>query len=184
VQAVRILWGQIVIAVLIALFVIFAAAQSTLWRLGLQPQLGDPWFYRRSGMPADLTPAFFSWGSGATPMCDGLLDRGRLSCFARMISVAVASVLVRSRGRTATPIPTVPPAERHRPKSAPPACLDRMAGPAMAACTTGSPPKLFFADQLSFECAGDLRSEPDIEANDLILSTVKAKFTLTILIAE
>jgi hypothetical protein len=60
----------------------------------------------------------------------------------------------------------------------------RAAGAGNGSVRGRSPPKLFFADQLSFECASDFRSEPDVEANDPILSTVKAKFTLTILFVQ
>jgi type IV secretion system protein VirD4 len=44
VSTTRILWGQIVIVLLIVLVAIWAATQWTAWRLGFQPQLGQPWF--------------------------------------------------------------------------------------------------------------------------------------------
>jgi type IV secretion system protein VirD4 len=61
VSATRILWGQIVIVFTIVLVAIWAATQWTAWRLGFPPQLGQPWFYVRPGMPVYLPPAFFWW---------------------------------------------------------------------------------------------------------------------------
>ncbi len=60
-SATRILWGQIVIVLLIVLVAIWAATQWTAWRLGFQPQLGQPWFRLWPGMPVYLPPAFFWW---------------------------------------------------------------------------------------------------------------------------
>lgn len=61
VPATRILWGQIVIVLVIVLVAIWAATQWTAWRLGFPPQLGEPWFYIRPGMPVYLPQAFFWW---------------------------------------------------------------------------------------------------------------------------
>jgi hypothetical protein len=154
--------------------------QSTARRLGFKPRLADPWFCLWSGRPVYLPPAFFWWW-------------------------LLYGVYVRQSSRHGPPSPHRP--ERYRPWShsssdlagagrqrqhlrppgdtgRSPRCRPVRIGwqvPAVATCAAGSPPKLLFADELSFECAGDLWSEPDIEANDPILSTVKAKFTLTIL---
>jgi len=61
VSATKILWGQITIVVLIVLATTWAATQWTAWRLGFQPQLGQPWFHIVAGMPVYLPPAFFWW---------------------------------------------------------------------------------------------------------------------------
>jgi hypothetical protein len=61
VSATRILWGQIVIVLLIVLATTWAATQWTAWRLGFQPQLGQPWFHLLPGMPVYVPPAFFWW---------------------------------------------------------------------------------------------------------------------------
>ena len=48
----RILWGResaLVLAVVLA--TIWIATQWTAWRLGFQPQLGQPWFELAQGMP-------------------------------------------------------------------------------------------------------------------------------------
>jgi type IV secretion system protein VirD4 len=61
VSATRVLWGQIVIVLLIVLATTWGATQWTAWRLGFQPQLGQPWFHLWPGMPVYLPPAFFAW---------------------------------------------------------------------------------------------------------------------------
>jgi type IV secretion system protein VirD4 len=61
VSATKILWGQITIVVLIVLATTWAATQWTAWRLGFQPQLGQPWFQIVPGLPVYLPPAFFWW---------------------------------------------------------------------------------------------------------------------------
>jgi type IV secretion system protein VirD4 len=61
VSATKILWGQITIVVLIVLATMWAATQWTAWRLGFQPQLGQPWLQIVPGMPVYLPPAFFWW---------------------------------------------------------------------------------------------------------------------------
>ena len=58
--ATTILWGQILIVGLVALLFVWAATQWTAWRLGFQPELGDPWF-SLFGWPVYAPPAFFWW---------------------------------------------------------------------------------------------------------------------------
>lgn len=60
-SATKILWGQITIVVTIVLFTTWAATQWVAWRLGYQPQLGQPWFELAYGVPVYLPPAFFWW---------------------------------------------------------------------------------------------------------------------------
>ncbi|MBB6010784.1 conjugal transfer protein TraG [Brucella intermedia] len=56
----RILWGQIAIVFVIVLVMTWAATQWTAFRLGFQPQLGNPWF-ELVGLPFYYPPAFFWW---------------------------------------------------------------------------------------------------------------------------
>ncbi len=58
--ATRIRWTQIVIVVAIVFAAIWAATQWTAYRLGYQPQLGEPWAHI-VGIPLYLPPAFFAW---------------------------------------------------------------------------------------------------------------------------
>ncbi|RUX43807.1 conjugal transfer protein TraG, partial [Mesorhizobium sp. M7A.F.Ca.US.014.04.1.1] len=58
--ATRILWGQLVAVLLIVLVTTWGATQWTAWRLGFQPQLGDPWL-ELAGHSIYPPPAFFWW---------------------------------------------------------------------------------------------------------------------------
>ncbi|MGH6834135.1 MAG: conjugal transfer protein TraG [Methylocella sp.] len=58
--ATKIFWGQILVVFAIVLATIWAATQWTAWRLGYQPQLGDPWSVV-AGVPLYSPPAFFGW---------------------------------------------------------------------------------------------------------------------------
>lgn len=56
----RILWGQIAVVFTIVLVMTWAATQWVAFRLGFQPQLGNPWF-ELVGLPVYYPPAFFWW---------------------------------------------------------------------------------------------------------------------------
>jgi type IV secretion system protein VirD4 len=56
----RILWGQIAVVFTIVLVMTWAATQWVAFRLGFQPQLGNPWF-DLAGLPVYYPPAFFWW---------------------------------------------------------------------------------------------------------------------------
>ena len=60
-SATRILWGQIIVVFAIVLVTMWAATQWVAWKLGYQPQLGQPWFELLPGVPIYLPPAFFWW---------------------------------------------------------------------------------------------------------------------------
>ena len=60
-SATKILWGQLIVVSLIALAFVWAATQWTAWRLGFQPQLGQPWFELHRGWPVYVPSAFFWW---------------------------------------------------------------------------------------------------------------------------
>ena len=60
-SATKILWGQIIVVFAIVLITMWAATQWVAWRLGYQPQLGQPWFELAPGVPVYLPPAFFWW---------------------------------------------------------------------------------------------------------------------------
>ena len=60
-SATRILWGQILIVLAIVLATMWAATQWVAWKLGYQPQLGQPWFELIPGVPIYLPPSFFWW---------------------------------------------------------------------------------------------------------------------------
>jgi type IV secretion system protein VirD4 len=60
-SATRILWGQILVVLAIVVVTTWAATQWVAWKLGYQPQLGQPWFEIASGIPVYLPPSFFWW---------------------------------------------------------------------------------------------------------------------------
>ncbi|KJC40155.1 conjugal transfer protein TraG [Bradyrhizobium sp. LTSP849] len=60
-SATKILWGQIIVVFAIVLVTMWAATQWVAWKLGYQPQLGQPWFELVPGVPVYLPPAFFWW---------------------------------------------------------------------------------------------------------------------------
>jgi type IV secretion system protein VirD4 len=60
-QSTKILWGQIIVVFAIVLLTTWTATQWTAWRLGYQPQLGQPWFELARGVPVYIPPAFFWW---------------------------------------------------------------------------------------------------------------------------
>jgi len=60
-SATRIMWGQILVVLGIVLATTWAATQWVAWKLGYQPQLGQPWFEIASGIPVYLPPSFFWW---------------------------------------------------------------------------------------------------------------------------
>ena len=53
--------GPISVVLAIILATTWAATQWVAWRLGYQPQLGQPWFELAHGVPIYLPPAFFWW---------------------------------------------------------------------------------------------------------------------------
>ncbi|MCK1627892.1 conjugal transfer protein TraG [Bradyrhizobium sp. 160] len=59
-SATKILWGQVVTVLAIVLLTFWAATEWTAWRLGFQPQLGQPWF-ELLHFSFYLPPAFFWW---------------------------------------------------------------------------------------------------------------------------
>jgi hypothetical protein len=56
----KILWGQIVVVLLVALAGVWGATEWTAWRLGFQQQLGPAWF-TLADLPVYLPPSFFWW---------------------------------------------------------------------------------------------------------------------------
>ncbi len=106
-SATKILWGQIAIVVLIVLATTWAATQWTAWRLGFQPQLGQPWFQIMPGVPVYLPPAFFWWWYAYDAYAPRIFLEG--ACMAAsggFISIAVAVGMSVWRARETTTIET------------------------------------------------------------------------------
>ena len=59
-SATKILWGQVLLVCATVVAFLWAATEWTAWKLGFQPQLGQPWF-ELFGWPFYQPPAFFWW---------------------------------------------------------------------------------------------------------------------------
>ena len=105
-SATKILWGQITTVFLIVLFTTWAATQWTAWRLGFQPQLGQPWF-ELAGWPVYYPPAFFWWwyfyDAYAPPI---FVEGAYIAASGGFISIAVAILMSVWRAREAKNVET------------------------------------------------------------------------------
>ena len=101
-----ILWGQILIVGLVALLFVWAATQWTAWRLGFQPELGEPWF-SLFGWRVYIPPAFFWWWYWYDAYAPRVFVEGAIIAGAGGIfAVLVAIFLSILRAREASDITT------------------------------------------------------------------------------
>ena len=101
-SATRILWGQILVVLAIVLATTWAATQWVAWKLGYQPQLGQPWFEIAAGVPVYLPPSFFWWWYAYDAYAPHVFVQG--ACIAAsggFISIAVAIAMSVLRAREA-----------------------------------------------------------------------------------
>ena len=106
-SATKILWGQVTAVFAIVLITLWAATQWTAWRLGYQPQLGQPWFELWRGAPVYLPPAFFWWWYAYDAYAPRIFIEG--ACIAAsggFISIAVAISMSVWRAREAKNVAT------------------------------------------------------------------------------
>ena len=104
--ATTILWGQILIVGLVALLFVWVATQWTAWRLGFQPELGEPWF-SLFGWPVYIPPAFFWWWYWYDAYAPRIFVEGAIIAGAGgIVSVLVAIFLSILRAREASDITT------------------------------------------------------------------------------
>lgn len=101
-SATKILWGQIVIVFMVVLITMWAATQWVAWKLGFQPQLGQPWFEVLPGMPVYLPPAFFWWWYAYDAYAPHVFVEGAyIAASGGFISIAVAIGMSVWRAREA-----------------------------------------------------------------------------------
>ena len=104
--ATTILWGQILIVGLVALLFVWAATQWAAWRLGFQPELGEPWF-SLFGWPVYIPPAFFWWWYWYDAYAPRVFVEGAIIAGAGgIVSILVAIFLSILRAREANDITT------------------------------------------------------------------------------
>jgi type IV secretion system protein VirD4 len=115
-SATKILWGQILTVFLIVLMTTWGATQWTAYRLGFQPQLGQPWF-QLAGWPIYYPPAFFWWwyfyDAYAPPI---FVEGAYIAASGGFISIAVAISMSVWRAREAKNVETYGSARWARPE--------------------------------------------------------------------
>src|SRR5712664_1978467 len=103
----RILWGQITLVLAVVLATTWTATQWTAWRLGFQPQLGQPWFELAQGMPVYYPPAFFWWWYAYDAYAPPIFVEGAfIAASGGFIAIAVAIALSILRAREAKNVET------------------------------------------------------------------------------
>jgi type IV secretion system protein VirD4 len=101
-SATKILWGQIIVVFAIVLVTTWAATQWVAWKLGYQPQLGQPWFELLPGVPIYLPPAFFWWWYAYDAYAPHVFVEGAyIAASGGFISIAVAIGMSVWRAREA-----------------------------------------------------------------------------------
>jgi type IV secretion system protein VirD4 len=101
-SATRILWSQILVILSIVLAAMWAATQWVAWKLGYQPQLGQPWFEIISGVPVYLPPSFFWWWYAYDAYAPQIFVEGAyIAASGGFISIAVAIAMSVLRAREA-----------------------------------------------------------------------------------
>lgn len=105
-SATKILWGPILTVLSTVLASIWSATQWTAWRLGFQPQLGEPWF-EIGGMPVYPPPAIVWWWffyDAYAP--DVFMTAGIIAASGGLIAIAVAVGMSVWRAREAKDLAT------------------------------------------------------------------------------
>jgi len=106
-SAARVLWGQVLIVFAIVILSTWAATQWTAWRLGFQPELGQPWFEFSYGIPIYLPPAFFWWWYSYDAYAPSIFVEGAyISASGALVSIVVAIGMSIWRAREAKSIVT------------------------------------------------------------------------------
>ncbi|MBJ3764565.1 conjugal transfer protein TraG [Maribius pontilimi] len=104
--ATAILWGQILIVCLVALLFIWAATQWVAWRLGFQPQLGEP-MTTILGLPIYAPPNFFLWWYWYDAYAPRVFVEGAVIAGAGgFATIAIAILLSVLRAREASEVTT------------------------------------------------------------------------------
>ena len=101
-SATKILWGQIVVVLAIVVVTMWAATQWVAWKLGYQPQLGQPWFELSSEVPVYFPPSFFWWWYAYDAYAPRVFVEGAyIASSGGFISIAVAVAMSVWRAREA-----------------------------------------------------------------------------------
>jgi type IV secretion system protein VirD4 len=105
-SATKILWGQVLLVGAVALAFLWAATEWTAWRLGFQPQLGQPWFefFR---WPFYQPPAFLWWWFSFDAYAhEVFVEGGFIAAAGGVAAIAVSVAMSVSRAGEAKRITT------------------------------------------------------------------------------
>ena len=102
----RILWGQIIVVFIIVLVMVWTSTQWVAFRLGFQPQLGNPWF-DVAGWPVYYPPAFFWWWFSYDAYAPGIFTEGAfIATSGALFAIAAAFFMSIIRAREARNVAT------------------------------------------------------------------------------
>lgn len=102
----RILWGQLLLVSLIVLLFVWTATEWVAWRLGFQPQLGEP-ICEVLGLPLYPPPAFFVWWYWYDAYAPEVFMEGAyIASAGGFVAIAVAIALSVWRAREAKNVST------------------------------------------------------------------------------
>ena len=102
----RILWGQIIVVFTIVLVMVWTSTQWVAFRLGFQPQLGNPWF-DVAGWPVYYPPAFFWWWFSYDAYAPDIFTEGALiATSGALFAIAAAFFMSIIRAREARNVAT------------------------------------------------------------------------------
>ena len=102
----RILWDQIIVVFIIVLVMVWTSTQWVAFRLGFQPQLGNPWF-DVAGWPVYYPPAFFWWWFSYDAYAPGIFTEGAfIATSGALFAIAAAFFMSIIRAREARNVAT------------------------------------------------------------------------------
>ena len=102
----RILWGQIAVVFTIVMVMTWAATQWVAFRLGFQPQLGNPWI-ELAGWPLYYPPAFFWWWFSFDAYAPAIFMEGAaIATSGGILAIAAAILMSIIRAREARGVAT------------------------------------------------------------------------------
>jgi type IV secretion system protein VirD4 len=100
--ATKILWGQVLVVLAIVVVTMWAATQWVAWKLGYQPQLGQPWFEILPGVPIYVPAAIFWWWYAYDAYAPEIFVEGAyIAASGGILSIAFAIALSVWRAREA-----------------------------------------------------------------------------------
>lgn len=112
----KILWGQLTAVFAIVLIFLWAGTQWVAFRLGFQPQLGEPWF-DIWGLPFFLPPALLWWWYYYDAYAPGIFfEGGLIAASGGLIAVCIAILMSVYRAREADNAETFGSARWAKPK--------------------------------------------------------------------